>query len=426
MATQATSEQGNCQKSIIQCDFCSETRKTSATLKGMARLPPGWKRHNEQNSCAKCWSERYVLRTITFPVIGPVDSNWSELREVLAKAWKQSTELANWALNELSKRDIVRSVNMQKLPSMARIYLYPEARARIVDMPSQAVTAVLRSVEQRYIKQRFEVVWLSRATFSPYRFPYPYPVHNQGWKAHIGKNDEILIDVPLVGGKYTLMLRRGKHFHQQMSDFQLIVTGKAVQGEVQLYRQRASSGDHRSGIEDRTPGGGARINYRVMARLTAWLPKAYKAKKRNGFVTVHTAQDAFLVVENEKGDILWQLNGDHVKRWIAEHKRRLTRLKNDIGLQANQVAIKHQCAASKTAFMDKHQRRITTWCHEASAALAKFVDKINVAEVRYDDSNRYFSVVFPWSQVSTLLAMKLENCGIKLVVIGSEIKKAVA
>ena len=293
-------------------------------------------------------------------------------------------------------------------------------------MPSQAVTAVLRAVEKRYVTQRFEVVWTSRSTLSTYRYPYPYPVHNQGWKAHLGKNDEILIDVPLCGEKYTLMLRRGKHFHQQISDFKLIVTGKAVQGEVQRYRQRASSGDHRSGIEDRNPGGGARVNYRVMARLTAWLPKAQKAAKRKGFLALRTDQDAFWLVESENGEVIWRLNGDHVKRWIREHQRRLTRLKNDIGVQDNRAVIEQRCATSKAAFVNKHQRRMNTWCHEASQALAKFADNKKVSEVRYDDRDHRFSEAFPWSLVSVLLAMKLENRGIKLCVVDHEINKQVA
>jgi hypothetical protein len=408
-------------KPSIQCTFCEEKRDTNATVKGLPRLPSGWKRHNEHTYCMKCWHERYILRTITFPVVGPIDRDWSQLREALARAWKQSTELANWALSEFAKADVVRSMDMKKLPPMHQVYLYPVARTRIPEMASQGVAAVLRSVEQRYRKQRFAIVWLSEATLSPYRYPFPYAVQNQGWRAYYGENGEVLIDVPLIEGRYILKLKRGNHFRWQLAAFDMIVKGKAVKGELQIYRQRANSGDHRSGIEDRQAGGGARIHYRVMARLTAWLPRVQNSQTRQGTLLVHTDQDAFCVAEIEGQDTPWRLNGDHIKRWMSEHKKHIQRLWEDNKLKNYPVVkARPRCAERRAAFIEKHQRRINTWCHEVVAALANLADRQRVIEVCYNDCDHRFAPDFPWSRISTLLARKLEEHGIRLTVISGE------
>ena len=46
---------------LIRCAGCAAEKKTKATAKGLLRVPMGWKRHNAQTWCAKCWAERYVL-----------------------------------------------------------------------------------------------------------------------------------------------------------------------------------------------------------------------------------------------------------------------------------------------------------------------------------------------------------------------------
>jgi hypothetical protein len=74
----------------MQCTYCS------ATGTHPTRLPRGWKRsHDNQPICAKCWGERYVLRAVTIPVVGPVDGTWKELRDDLRDAWADATALSN-------------------------------------------------------------------------------------------------------------------------------------------------------------------------------------------------------------------------------------------------------------------------------------------------------------------------------------------
>ena len=410
-------------KASIHCDFCEACCSTSITARGLSRLPSGWKRHDAQTYCKTCWRDRYVLRAATFPVVGPIGCDWNKLREALNQAWKQSTELANWAMNEFAKADVIRTANMKKLPPMPHMYLYPNARARIPNMACQSVGAILRSVEQHYRQQRLAMVWLSEATLPLYRYPYPYSVHNQAWKAYYGENGQVLIDVPLNGEKHTLVLKRGDHFRWQVAAFDAIAKGKGIQGELQLYRQRASSGDHRSGMEAREAGGGARIHYRVMAKLTAWLPITNKVQARTGCLRICTTEDAFCIAETEGKEIPWRFNGDHVRRWATEHHKRLKRLWEDS--KSNQGTQSYRgCDDRRRAFVEKHHRRIITWCHQVTAALANLADRQKVAEVQYDDRDHRFVPDFPWSQIPRLLAAKLEERGIQFSVVRTDIHTA--
>ena len=86
----------------MQCTYCS------ATGKHPTRLPRGWKRGGDNPVCAKCWGQRYILRAVTIPIVGPVDGTWKELREDLRDAWADATALNNWLTTEYYVRDVTQ------------------------------------------------------------------------------------------------------------------------------------------------------------------------------------------------------------------------------------------------------------------------------------------------------------------------------
>ena len=109
---------------MMQCTYCS------AAGNHPTRLPRGWKRsHDDQPICAKCWGERYILRAVTIPVVGPIDGTWEELRDDLRDAWVDVTALRNWLMTEYYVRDVRRSGQVT-LPPQPKTYLYPEAMVR--------------------------------------------------------------------------------------------------------------------------------------------------------------------------------------------------------------------------------------------------------------------------------------------------------
>jgi hypothetical protein len=223
----------------IHCSVCGMARKTKPTANGLLRLPTGWHRWSDKPFCANCWLKKYALRTVTFPVTGPVGREWKDLRIALAACWAQSTGLANWCVTELAKADVVRMPNDSKIPAMPRVYLYPEARRRFPEMSVAALTAVLHATENRYRKARLEVIWRCEANLPRYRYPAPYPVSKPAWKARYGPDNIPLVDVPLAGERWTLRLDRWWNRKRPLLSFNRIVSGEAVKGELAIYRVRA-------------------------------------------------------------------------------------------------------------------------------------------------------------------------------------------
>ena len=68
--------------------------------------------------------------------------------------WAQTTAASNWIMTELYARD-VRPGSEEKMPPMARVYLYPEARARFPGLPSVTVASLENGVQRKYRAVRY-------------------------------------------------------------------------------------------------------------------------------------------------------------------------------------------------------------------------------------------------------------------------------
>ena len=400
----------------MNCAGCRSERATKVTGAGRERLPPGWHRRGDvEVFCGECWRGRYLLRAVTIPVAGPVDREWPELREALARCWSDSTAVANWCMTELAKRDHVRHPSDEKCPPMGRIYLYPDARKRFPGLSTNALVSLLNSTERRYRKARFAVQWTHAASLPLFRYPVPYPMHNRTWRARRGDGGEALIDATFAGERWTLRLRGGHEFRRQFGAFDKIAKGQAVQGELVFYRVRASSGDHRPGVEDRTAGGGPRIAFRVMAKMVAWLPRPATAERQEDrLLVLRTREDCFWLAEIE-GLPPWILNGDHVRRWVAEHAVRRQRLAEDLKHEKRWPKPQRLAMLAKLdACCRKQHDRLKTWIGQCAASVAGYARRQHVTRVSYDDSARGYVDSFPWSQLETALASKLDEYGIVL------------
>ncbi len=235
--------------------------KTSEPKAGKGeRLPSGWHRapKTELPLCPKCWSERYILRAVTIPIAGPVSCDWPALRAALKTAWQRATRLTNLAVQELLKRDVVRTAAMPKLPPLPPGNLYQACKAEGYDGWSQSAAALLRQVEAKYRAKRYERIWLGQTSLPNARYPQPYPIHNASWKSAWMENGErvphVTVTLPEVG-RVTLRLRGSHEFRRQLSAFAQIVDGEAVQGELVLLEQRVNAGDHRNGTTERDGAG---------------------------------------------------------------------------------------------------------------------------------------------------------------------------
>jgi len=382
----------------MQCTYCS------ATGKHPTRLPRGWKRsHDDHPICAKCWGERYILRAVTIPIVGPVDGTWKELRDDLRDAWADATALSNWLMTEYYVRDVRRSGQV-KLPPQPKTYLYPEATVRFPSIPSNAVTAIDHAILGKYRAARYKLIWTGEVSLPTYRYPAPVVIPSQACRAEYGKDNIPLVHVTLRRGKrrWTLRLRRGREYRRQLAAFSQMVAGVAVIGEMALYRQRANAADHRSGVTDRDSGG-QKASYRVMCKMVAWLPRE-PASKGDGVLFARTDKDALLVALNAKEEKVWVLNADHVKRWEAEHRRKLNHWSDDQKVENRPPKFQARREADAT----KYRRRMDSACHEAAAQLVNYAARRRFGVIRYNDLVRDFVGRFPWDRLRGLIREKAD------------------
>jgi hypothetical protein len=129
-----------------------------------------------------------------------------------------------------------------------------------------------------------------------HRYPTPFSVPSLGWHATI-EADQAIVSVRIGDARWRLRLKRGPQFRRQMTAFRQISKGEAIPGELAIYE--------RSG---------------VMVKMAAWLPRAEDTAPRADILTVRTGHDRLLVAWNAKDERLWLYNGDHLRRWIGEHR----------------------------------------------------------------------------------------------------------
>lgn len=396
----------------MQCIEC----KTEKTLP-KNRQPKGWKTLGTARYCDKCWKQRYVLYALTFPVVGPVDASWDDLREALNKAWAASTSLANWTATELAKNDVIRKPNDKKMPAMPAIYLYGVAKEKFCGWQDwhkcySSANCVMRYVEQKYRAARFKIVWTHDAALMSFRYPVPYPVHNDDWKATtIEQRPTVTFN--LDGKKWTLRLKGGPEMARQLAGFRQIERGEAVKGELAIYRGAAGKGkgDHRNGVSE---SGASRQYSRVMVKLVAWFPRP-AAKAADKTMLLRTDPHAFFVAEIENRRP-WILNADHIPRYQAEHHVFLQRFSEDTKYEKRWPKEKRQqMNAHREVRCRKNENRMDNWCDQATALVAQYAERQGVCEVIYDDSIRSYVPSFRWSSLKTKLATKLHAKGITLI-----------
>ncbi len=366
-----------------KCLDCGATAKTP-------RLPRGWKRHKEEVRCADCWHKLYILRAVAMPVASPLDTDWPTLRAAVRIAFQDVTKCCNWMVTELYARDI-RRTDQPKLPAMPHVYLYPEARVKFPSLTPQSVASIEQSVQGKYRAARRDVVWTSNASLPTFRYPVPFPVHNQSWSPSI-EEDVPIVSVRVGAERWRLRLKTGAQFRRQLESFRLLVRGEALPGELAIYEKGTA----------------------LMIKMVAWLPRTVPAAPTGGIdarqiLRVSTQPDCLLVAVNFKDSTLWRYNADHVKRWVAEHRRQVQRLADDQKFEQRPTPT---FAARREAAGRKFRDRMSSAIHQMTAQLVGYAQRRHFKMVRYDDSDRTYCEQFPWFRLNALLAEKLDAAGI--------------
>lgn len=362
------------------CSDCLTKAKTS-------RLPGGWKRHKEQVFCKNCWCKRYVLRAICIPVVSPVDGSWTDLRAALKEMWSATTSASNWIMTQCHMRDTIRPPGGEaKMPAIVRPYLYPELRQHFPVLPPQSLVSLERAITAKYRAQRYEIVWTGKRSLPSYRYPQPFPVHNQSWSPSIPSESPVVM-VRIGDRKWSLRLKGGPRYRRQLAAYRSMVSGEALYGEMALYE----AGDH------------------LMCKMVAWLPR-HAPRDLSGALYVHTSPESLLIARNDNGERVWSYHADQARRWTAEHRRRLQRWADDTKAEQGPVP---GFQARRTQATEKYGRRLKTLCQQVAASTVGYAVRRKLKVINYDDRERSYCPDFPWAMLRDRLAELADAQGLE-------------
>jgi hypothetical protein len=279
-------------------------------------------------------------------------------------------------------------------------------------MDTGSVVAVLHAVEGRWGRTRYDVLWLGKASLPNYRYPTPYPVRSQDWKAIKGDNGQALVSVRLAGKRWLLRLRGGEQFCRQLNSHTQLVDGRAVLAELSIYEQRANEADHRLGTNGRDSGG-QRINSRVMVKMVGWFPRPPRPAVQEGVLFVMPSEEAMLVAVDAKANRLWTYHGDHIRRWVAEHARRRQSWSDDQKPEARQRGGPGKAASRRDAACLKQRRRLASAVKEIAAMVVSYAARRRFAEVRWVLADSHYLSSFPWAALRGRIQTKCNEVNIE-------------
>lgn len=338
--------------------------------------------------CADCWARLFLLRAISIPIAKPLDGDWKELRNTLRVMWRQTTQACNWIMTELYARDVRRQPGNEKMPPMQRQYLYPEIREHWPELPPQTVASLEQAVTRKYRARRYEIVWTCASSLPTFRYPTPFPVHNQSWSLE-KENERPVVTARVGEAKIRFQLHGGPRFRRQTAALDEIISGRAIRGELAL----------------------SEVGKDIMCKMVAYLPReSGEEKQRTGILLVRSKPDSLLVALNAKDDVLWTYNADHLVRWQAEHKRMLHRLAEDQKFEQRPVP---SFARLRDTFVRRHHARLDTAVQQIAASLVGYAVRRRFASIRYNDSDHSFCEQFPWYMLRARIQTVADEAGIK-------------
>lgn len=407
------------------------------------RLPRGWKDYGGP-VCGACLVAGYSIRAITLPVagiVGRIDRETDEPEPVeqgtflrhFMDSWHQATDLANWAMRELAQRDVRRAPGMTTLPKYDAKAMFGENPRRIARKnaaPTQVETlystwntimplpwrqlwdgaagtagTILKQVEDTWKNHpsfgRFAVLWRGHARPMVYRFPAPWPVRNADWRVRwelLAGQRRPLLSVPVAGGyRLVLELDRSPELRRQLADFDSLVTGSAIGGDVKLCP-----------IER-----GGRI-VGVKAVIAGRFPRASLPENGDLVAVCRTGAESLLTVAIDGRDD-WVLSGDQVRGAVYAHDRWLARYRNDMKHEKRwpKRRLKRMVAGGAKAHIDRHHGRVTSEIQQMSAAVVGYAARQRCKVLCYRDHERGFLPSFPWFALRECLSCLCASEGIR-------------
>jgi hypothetical protein len=389
----------------IACVLCHATRDVPMARTGAPRTPKRWKVLKGSAYCGACKHRAYMLRAVTLPVAGPEGASWPAFRAALREAWGEGTRCANWVMSELYARDVRRDAEDITLRKMPRIYLYPEARLLFPRLSPQTVASLVQQVQSAYRAHRYDLLWTGARALGTYRYPAPYPIPSQAWSLE-ERAGRWHVMLRLGHQRWDLRLRGGPHMRYQAARLRQIATGEAEPGAATLYQVRVQRGSHRTGL---TSADGPT---RVMLKFAAWLPKTEAPDGAVGTMCVRTGSDALLSVAGHD----WSIDATPLRNVLRAEARRRAGLAVNLKHERRHPRRRRQGLIDALGDLSRRSRlRVADACRTYAAHVAAYAGRQRVVQVEYDDRDRSALPHFPWEQLRTAIASKLDEQRIAFV-----------
>lgn len=350
---------------------------------------------------------RTVMRSVNIPVVGPLGGvTWAELRAALRASWADATACANWMLSELYLRDWHRTPELEGLPKMPVIYLYPEAREQWPRLAAQTVAALEHEVKRRWRAMRYAVLWTGRQSLPVQRYPVPLPLPRQMWTLSVREAQYYVLSARIGDRRYALRLRGGRHFVRQHRVLAEIVDGEVRAGAAYLSERAVHSGDHRNGTA---------ADRRVMLRLSVELP-VRTPDNLEGTLYVRTGTAALLEAAfSPEGAVTWREHQQQLRRAIRHAARLQQQLADDLKAERRHSRRRRRGIRDRIGRLARRRtRQLDSALHEIAAHVVGYAKRHRVATIIYDDTVRTFAEPFPWYQLRERLDQRCEAAGITL------------
>jgi hypothetical protein len=131
-----------------------------------------------------------------------------------------------------------------------------------------------------------------------------------------------------------------------------------------------------------------------------------------GTLYVRTDSDSMIVALNAKDKKLWIIHADQIRRWSAEHRRRLNRWSDDQKVEERPNA---SFGKRRESAVNKYRLRMDTFIHQTAAKVANYAARRKFSTVQYDDSDQSFCERFPYFQLCDKISEKVSVKGIKFI-----------
>ena len=340
------------------------------------------------------------------------DKAWPAFREAYRESSRSVAVVSNATVSRLVADDLpvisaARERGETKIPKQPKRAtsgpegLYMLARALAPALATTTTSAVVRAVERRYRQQRFGALWLNRERTPTYCVPAPVPITAQTVKVIAHEGGSILLSVPLGASRWLLRLAGGKGHWRANLLLRRVADGELEHGEVKLLE---TGGPH-ARPQDRE----------TMAVICVRMPEEQRTERPALTLYVRSARECLVTYSFAGQAEAFRVNAGHLRRWVAEHRARLQRTSDDMKHERRCVGGRpdKDILEIRHVWEAQQRRRLDSLTHEISAHLAAFAERRGATLVVFDGAETGYVESFPWHELRSKLAYKLDARGIK-------------